>query len=597
MRKLLTILFFIFSIICHGQLLNNQAMGQTSSGSEEPTPPAPPGDTEYNPTLTATTYAVTAGGDEWYAIFIPARYYSTTNTSEYYKTVYYYNGDGGDGDPTQVSNQNLSGSGTSWSGNFTNGSRDVFWGTVVVKVSGVEVGRGQWNETILGDGVTGTFDANGSNGAISVTFDATPGATPTVDYLYSPTTEAGLAKYIAEGDTLDGSTIAVLIHKAANDTYYDLEDHFDDVVADVEGTYRADPNRRIVAGLSRGAFMARDLVEGRYTDIAAALMVANSSSGATIPWASLFDKGLYWIGGQNDATAVPPHNSYLNVIGGTHTTMRMYPSFSYYNGVGHSATLWNTNCFNRSTAPFDWVKWASLWNLDVEDQADQMTTVAETSEDIDDYRLALRATNYLSAGAEKTALLSRLATLKSTIDGGRKRWYVDAGATTDATTGMNNAADFDTGVSYTDLEDDNGDASTVDFQIVAEMNNTGTNRVTTNNRTSVPGFGFSRDNYNDYSTIGTAVTTGQVKWYGLDNGKTYRVVLYVMAGTATSSNDINVRATIDGVSKTVYSMYTNTRKIEYTGIAPSSNEIVIDITAGTSDATSGVQVYMLEEEN
>jgi hypothetical protein len=596
--RYLIILLLLFSTVCHGQLLNNQAMGQTSSGSEEGTPPPPADETEYNPTLTATTYAVTAGGDEYYAIFIPARYYSSTASGEFFKTVYYYNGDGGDGDPTQVNNQNLSGSGVGpYTGNFTNGARDVFWGTVVIEVSDVEVGRGQWNETILGDGVTGTFDANGSNGAISVTFDVTPGATPTVSYLYSPTTEAGLSKYIAEGDTLDGSTIVVLVHKAANDSYYDLEDHFDDVVADVEGTYRSDPNRRIVAGLSRGAFMARDLVEGRYTDIAGALMVANSSSGATIPWANLFDKGLMWICGQNDGVAVQPLTSYLNTIGGTHTTMRMYPSFTYYNGVGHSATLWNTSCFNRSTAPFDWCKWASLWNLDVEDQADQMTTAAEESEDIDDYRLALRATNYLSAGAEKTALLGRLATLKTTIDGGHKRWYVDAGATTDATSGINNAADFDTGVSYTNINDDNGNSSTVDFAIVAEMNTTGTDRVTTNARTSVPGFGFSRDNYNDYSTIGTATTTGQVKWYGLDNAKTYKVVLYCMAGTATGSNDVNVRATIGGVSNTIYTMYTNTRKIEFTGIAPSSNQIVIGITAGTSDATSGVQVYMLEEEN
>jgi hypothetical protein len=582
---------FLFLICLHGQ-------AQSLLNPYQFSPSTPPeSEVDYNPTLTATTYTVTAGGDEYYAIFIPTRYYSSTATSEYFKTVYYYNGDGGDGDPTQVSNQALTGSGISWSGTFTNGTRDVFWGTVVVKVSGVEVARGQWNETLLGDGVSGTFNANGTNGTISVTFTSTPAATPTIDYLYSPTTEAGLSKYIAEGDTLDGSTIAVIVHKAANNTYYDLEDHFDDVIADVEATYRVDTDRRIVAGLSRGAFMARDLVEGRYTQIAAALMVANSSSGATIPWASLFDKGLYWICGQSDVTAVPPMVSYLNTIGGTHTTMRMYPSFSFYNGVGHSATLWNTNCFNRSTAPFDWCEWASLWNLDVEDQADQMTTVAETSEDIDDYRLALRSTNYLGASAEKTALLARLTALKTTIDGGLKRWYVDAGATTDATTGINNANDFDTGVTYLNLNDDNGDASTVDFAIVAEMNTTGTNRVTTNNRTAVPGFGFSRDNYVDYSTIGTAVTTGQVKWYGLDNGKTYRVVLYCMAGTASTADDISVNATIGGVTKTVYSMFTNTKKIEFTGIAPSSNEIVIGLTDGTSTATSGVQVYMLEEEN
>jgi hypothetical protein len=588
--KRLLFLFLLATTLCQAQLISTAVSGDSYAA-------LPPSGVDYAPTFTAATYPVTAGGSEYYALFLPTRYYSSTNSGEYYKTVFWYNGDGADGNPTVVTNQALVGSGTSWSGTFTNGVRDVIWGTVVIKVAGVEVARGQWNETILGEGITGTFNANGTNGTISVTFTSVPAGTPTVSYVHTPTSAEGIPKYLYEGDTLDGKTIVVVIHKAANNTFYLLANHFTDPGTYLAGLgYRIDPNRKIVAGLSRGGFSSRNMINADYTHIAGALICATGSSGITMNWAALYDRGIYWVGGQNDPTAPSPHGTYLNTLGTSHTAYRYQPWWLYINGGAHNDLVWNTNFANRSTAPVDWVEWASRWNLDIDLQAEQNVEIAETSLDIDDYRFAARAVSHLSAGAVKTALLARLVTAKSNMDGSKKRWYIDAGATLDASTGINNAADFDTGVAYNNINDDTGAATTVDFSIVSQMNTTGTNRVATNVRTAMAGFGFKYENYIDNAPIGNAVTTGQVKWAGLDNAKTYTVTFYPMGANSTSTIDLFVAITIGGVTKTAYTMYTNVLKIEFTGISPTANQIVVDVDPTGSTAVSGIQMYMLEEE-
>jgi hypothetical protein len=593
MREFLTIIILLISIAVNAQLLNYVNLSTESPGG------GPPTEELYAPTMQYGTYSKTSGGSEWWIAFLPAEYQTVGSTTEY-KTVYWYPGDGGDGNATEVVDAVMTGSGTGpYTINFTNGVNDVGWGTVKIEVSNVEVARGQYDGTIGGNGVSGTMNTTASNGAVSVTFDVTPGATPTITYVYSPMFEAGPPKYISEGDTLDGKTIFVMVHKAANDSNFDLEDHFDDPSTHIEGIYRVDTDRRIVAGLSRGAFFcSTTLLINRYTSIAGYLAVAPVLSGV-YTYANYTDRGLYFIAGQNDGTATPPHGSFLNNFGAI-TTYHFYPYFTLYDGVGHSSTLWNTNFGNRSTAPFDWVAWASLWDLDLDSQCDHFVEHAEVTEDIDDYRMASRAVSFMTAGAAKTALESRLSTLKTTIDGGRRRWYVDAGATSAVTVNVNTASDFDTGQTYSNLPDDAGNASTVDFIVVSEMDDAGTNRVTTNQRTANPGFGFAREEYFDYARVDFlgGVATGSVKWSGLDDTKTYRVVLYAMGASTNLSDDAFLEATVGGVTKEEYVFFTNTKKIEWTGVTPDgSDEIVISNINNGGNVTGAIEVFMLEEEN
>src|SRR5690606_27597750 len=301
------------------------------------------------------------GSSEYYIAFVPAGYDDPINSSRTYKTVYYYNGDGGDGNPTVVTNQALTGSGTSWSGNFTNPSNsiEVAWGSVVIKVNGVEVARGQSNKTIKGSGVTGTMNHQLTAGSFSITFTTPPAATPTVDYLYSPVFEAGIPMAINNGDILDGNTIVFIIHKTANNTFYGISRHFDDPKTHLESLYRVNPNRRIAAGLSRGGIMTRDLLIQRYSQIAAFIIVAPNSASMT--WSNYQDRGIYLIGGQTDTVVTPPNDVFMNGAGSI-TSYRFHPKVTLLDAVGHTSVLWDTNAYNRSTAPFDWVKWAGLWS-------------------------------------------------------------------------------------------------------------------------------------------------------------------------------------------------------------------------------------------
>src|SRR5690606_13247481 len=111
--------------------------------------------------------AVEYSTGRWIIIRYPEGYSASTN----WPVTLAYAGDSGDGNPTVVTGQSLSGSGTGpYTGNFTNGGRQVAWGTVVVKDNDVEVARGRMNGTIVGDGVSGTMNHKSNNGSISVTF-------------------------------------------------------------------------------------------------------------------------------------------------------------------------------------------------------------------------------------------------------------------------------------------------------------------------------------------------------------------------------------------------------------------------------------------
>lgn len=591
-RSFLLSLLLLLGFVADAQLLNYQVLKPG-----EVTIPDPPDEPIYFPTMQYGTYA-SGIKNEWWIAFLPSEY-STVGSTTQYKVVYWYPGDGGDGNATLVTNKAMSGSGTSWNMNYANGSDEVAWGSIVVKVNGVEVARGQYDGTIKGPGITGVTNHTHGNGTLWVTFDSPPANTPTVDYVYSAQFEAGLPKFINRGDTLDGKTIVIMVHRETNNAFYNVTQHFDNAAAAMESQFRIDPDRRIVAGLSRGAVFIRNLLINRPSDIAGFLMVA-TDIGGTIPWTDLYDRGMYWITGQIDGTVAPPNSTYMNQIGQSHPFYRFYPKFVLYDDTDHDAELWNDYSFDRSLAPFDWVQWASLWNLDLEKQCEQHVEVAENTMNIDDYREAYRAVSFLSAGPTKTALQTRLSDLKTAIDGGRRRWYIDAGATAPTTPNINQAANFSAGQNYTNLIDDNGASSSVGFSIVNQLHTSNTNRVITADRSAVPGFGFARAEYYDLAAMGLAANVqGTVKWTGLNSGKTYRVVIYATAGNGTVSNDVTVRATVGGVQKTVYTHLTNTRKLEWTGVAPSSNEIVIsNITnTGNTDIGAGIQIFMLEEEN
>lgn len=559
--------------------------------------------------MEAYEYSVTAGGTNWMIVRFPEGY--DDNPSTDWPTVIFYPGDGGDpGDtlnnPTvRVTGQVMSGSGTSWSATFENDPvtdrpvRQVGWGTVIVKVSGVEVARGRMDGTIVGTGVTGTMAHKSANGAVSLTFDSTPGATPTLDYVYSAVFEAGAPMYVNDTDDLDESMLFVIVQNHANDVNFDEARHYDDARTHMLANFNVDTNRIIAAGLSRGAFFVNStLLINNYTEIAGFLSATPIISG-TYTYSNYTNRGIYIISGQNDGTASPPNSSMMNSTGAI-TDYHFYPYFTMYEGTGHSPTIWNTNVYNRATAPFDWVKWALLWSLDIDQQAELHVDYAEETEDIDDWRRAKRAVSFMSGS--QTALLTRLSTLKSTIDAGRKRWTIDIGATTTGDTYLENvnfiSSGFTAGSTFSSLIDDEGNTTGVGLNVVSQLATGPTNRLNTLQRGANPGHGFGRAHTFDGANMHTTVSTGQIKLTGLDPLKTYRLDFYSAIGQNSVATDSYLQTTINSVTKNIFTNGNNTTKIEYTGVAPNgSNEIVIDVNMATSGANGLFQVFTAMEEN
>lgn len=500
------------------------------------------------------------GGNEYYLVWLPRGY---DQTNKEYKVGIWTNGDGGDGNPTVVTNQNLTGSGTSWGGNFTNPSvnNEVVWGTVVIKVSGVEVARGQSDGTIIGDGVTGTMNHMNAAGSFSVTFDEAPGANPTVDYLYSPTMEAGIPARLNAGDLLDDDTIVVIVHKAADNSYYSVVNHFDAIIDLVLPNYRFDSDRVGVMGLSRGGVHVINLMSNRQDEICC-FINASGPIVNTPTYADLYDKGILLVGGQADQYTMP-HEAFMNALN-SHTDWRFHPYFIYLDGVGHNNTAWNTNCYNRSTAPIDWVEWFSLWNLDIDKQTANFVRRAEETVDYDDYRRARRAVSFLTAGAFKTNLENRLATVKESLP----TWvWLDIGANTTSDDSINYwTGAFTPGSSMSALTDDDGEATGIGFAVVDQLTTAASPKLATSTRHNTGGWGFDRTVFNDGAAHETS-QTGQLKWTGLTPSAAYRVRLYFIHNTATvTSVDVKPSVTINGQTKTTFSQLNNvTSVLDFTG--------------------------------
>lgn len=95
-------------------------------------------------------------------------------------------------------------------------------------------------------------------------------------------------------------------------------------------------------------------------------------------------------------------------------SLNISPRTRNFWGVGHSPSIWNTNCYSRrertdaaGTADFDYVRWLKKHSLDPARRAELFVEYAEHSRLIEDHREALLQVNLLPVGAHKTGLLAR----------------------------------------------------------------------------------------------------------------------------------------------------------------------------------------------
>lgn len=543
------------------------------------------------------TYNVTAGGTQKAIVFLPRGYRDNGNN---YPTLYSYHGDGGDGSWVLVTNQNMAGSAASWTFTFaTTGSQQVLWSSVVIKVSGVTVGTGRANGTIVGATISSATMAHTSaGGAVAITFTGTPGATPTIDYNYSVVFETFIPFYLNKGDEpLD--LIVVITQKSVTNSNFVLARDYTDLRTYIDANFRTNTNRRYVAGLSRGGFFVRELMISSYTEIAA-FLGASSTTGTGFTWANYTNRGQYWISGTDEGLdgVNPPQIAFMTSSNAAGSNVSILTRL--LQGVRHTSTVWNTNVANRKertdapgTADWDYVRWVKKFSLDLEEQAVLITDYAVYTNLIQDYREALGYVNTISAGAVKTAQLARLATLKSTIDGSKKRYIIDFGATTSSYNSMISCA---LNATVSNILDDGGGASTKGFKIfTAASVSSPSGRVFDTAKLAGRYLGFEPNAYRDAARIDIAVTTGDFGFTGLNPAKTYTLRIYSATGVSISNNGTLI-ATVGGVQKSLYSETNTTQWMEWTGLTPNgSNELHITGIQGGNGVNAAFNIVELEE--
>lgn len=517
-----------------------------------------------------------------------------------------YNGDGSDNNATTtVTGAALSSGDTfTWTATLANtGNNRVLSTSVVIKDDGVEIARGLIGGQIRGNNVSvGSVGLTGASSALTFTSSVSLSGSITVDYIHSAMLVEGAALTINQGDSLDNRGIVCMIQSRLNDN--DLTSgYLTAPLAYLWNNYTINPKRINATGLSRGArqiaYASTAISVNTYhtfwieeatgaislTDLGAGYV---ASGYASISLATMFIGGSYTnianfskigfagVMGTSDAFGNPMPS--MAATWGGNTTFWEQPYMLNLWGVTHSATAWHTNFYYRKygnigggTAPWDYADFAWKYSKDDEECATLFVEQAEkrregNENDIFDYREAARKVSQLTAGAVKTALEARLVTLKAELDS-EIVWRTIINHTTAAITASGNYNNQTTHVDNArvdDLVDDNGNVLTgIDWFI-------GNNPLTSSYEAE---FGSSRGyNYTsgfpvNANRAGMRISSSvcPVGFAGLPTG-TYTLRLFHNEA-AGSFTQIELTATIGGVTKTGYSQYNRmVGYLEWTGL-------------------------------
>ncbi len=583
MKKIFSFLLVLLSLASFGQL--NHSFPNFSGGSVSPALPAD---------FFRTTITVSDGAAN---TFVYQPYDINNPPVGGWPVIIHFNGDGTSNNTTNVvTAQAMStGDNLTYSHTRTGSLFRMMSSSVRIKVNGVEVARSYPGGTITGTGVTGTvtnFNAaapsTNTTPTVSVTFSTSQlGNTITYDMVESTMFGEGPTRFLNLGDDLDGRCILIAIQNINNTADFE-RDYWDNTVTYAWNTFDINPNRIYAAGISRGGRQIIDqfsngantsVLKSRYvfwinritgaivtTDPAdpvnyaasglAALCTGTASYGGSFTVANITDIGQLNVHGTSDGTLTNNTPSYSATL----STANEPPFIFNVPGAFHTYDVWDTELYNRlwrtdatGTARFDYVDFLLKYSKDPVERATLFTEQAEkrrynTEKDIIDYRHALRQTNALSSSPEKTALLARLATLKSNIDGAGQRWVINfhssgqsAGGNyrdvaTDAnSTTTSNIADFDGNATGLDLVESTSPGSGMAVVGSSRRSHSGgLSLVANNSGITLTGFPIGQFNFND-------IPSG-----------TYTIRFYVNNGVANFGTGQQAAVTINGVERDAY---------------------------------------------
>lgn len=338
--------------------------------------------------------------------------------------------------------------------------------------------------------------------------------------------------------------------------------------------YRVDTNRVYATGLSLGATGTSDFV-GVYASLVAAYVVSSGTYDTnTTPLNTKKNLPAWYHHGDLDNEQNTNNtNLVIQALNALSPRPKYPPLVSIYQGLAHSASVWNTNLYNKATAKYNFEDWLLLHNKDQDITAGNYLTKAETTLGIDDYWYAKRLIDAMDSGSGlKPGYLTRLTTLRNTIYGSNRRFVLDLGGAgsggniNSLTTGTN-------GSLVSNLIDDNGSASTYGFTVVTQAT-PNTPKEGTSPGTANEYFGFPQEMYGD-NFIGST-PGGTYKFTGLDNSKQYKLIVYPTKDTVSFNSYNTVTVIIGTTAKYLYANYNTTNWIEYDAVSPISGEITFD---------------------
>lgn len=538
---------------------------------------------------------------------------------------------GGDGtnnnNTTQVTGQSMStGDNLTYTHSPSLGGFRMMVSSIRIKVNGIEIGRGYFGGSISGTGFTGSVTSfsqvatSSSTPTVSITFGTSQlGNTVTYDYIYSTVFIEGPMRFINAGDYIDNRGIVICIQNITGGASDYERDYFDNTVTYAWNNFTINRNRVYAWGISRGG---RQIIEqfangantsviktrylfyietatgliftspgaGRVESGVAAIVVGTAGYGGTFTAANYTDMGIAAVHGTSDGTLTNNTPTFSATLSGNNEPLWALN----VSGGFHDYLIWDNACFDRlyknygsGTAIWDYVDFTYKYSRDALERATLFVEQAEkrrynSEKDIIDYRHALRQVNALSSSAEKTALEGRLATLKSTIDGGGTRWVVNFhSAGQNESSPYNNFASSTAGTTITNIPDFDGNATTLDIELDTDPG--GGMAAITSTRRSLTG-GFSKT-ANNSGLVLTGFPFGTFKMTGVPTG-TYTVRFYHNVGVANFSTDPRIRITLNSETKSGYSaINTLVGYIEFTGVphtALASFDTSYDTSANTT---------------
>lgn len=483
--------------------------------------------------------------------------------------------------------------------------------SIVIKVNGTPVAWGKPGGAITGSGVSGSitnFDRDEANQntspTISVTFDSSQsGNTITYDYVDSTMLAEGSPRWINLGDTLDNRAVYIAIQNIPSTADFD-RDYWDNTVTYAWNNFTINPNRISAVGISRGGrqiidrfadaanssvlksryqfwidestgevFTSADT--GRVESGVCSIVCGTASYGGTFTAANYTDIGIAIVHGTSDGTLTNTTYNFAATLSGNNEP----PYILNVEGGFHNYDVWDGKCYKRlyrvgpstgsiTTADWDWVDFVLKYSKNQEERATLFVEQAErrrynTEKDIIDYRHAARQVAALSAGATKTALEGRLATVKSAIDNGGTRWVINFHNTgNDEAAPYNNIGSSAAGTLISNIVDFDNVASAVDVELDTDPG-VGVAAITSARRSHTGGFTL-KANAAGLGLSGFPFAT--FKLTDLPTG-TYTVRIYANSGVAGFGTAQTMYVDLNG---SVTSTYTITNTLigyrEYTGV-------------------------------